>query len=757
MGIDNLKDIWPEWKIVEEIGSGSFGTVYKAERQELGVTSQAAIKVITIPLHESELRSLRADGLSESATYHFFEDTVQKTVSEIRVLESMKGNSYIVSVEDYKVVEHTDRIGWDIFIRMELLTPFVDYISERKLTEEDVIRLGIDICSALELCAQENIIHRDIKPDNIFYSIHGSFKIGDFGIARELAKTGGALTVAGTKHFMAPEVDSKHYDATVDIYSLGIVLYKLLNNNRLPFLDANAQMITPQDYYDALERRMGGEQLPDSVEASPGMSAVLKAACAFDPRSRFQTPSAFKTALESVSTGKGVAAPMPERRNSVNTPPVVETQSPQKSDKPKRKAVSKPKIILCLVLVIVIVVGGFIGVKWIQKLSDPAIDVLAKFDAGDYDGAISLFNEEMSGKSNTVLEDGLKAHLQAIPTDFQDRSIDYKDANAKIDAIARFGILTIRDPLNEARDLVASINASRSAYETAEAFFRDGNFPEAIVQYRLIRDDDENYEKAQEGIQRSIDAYRESILASAEVFAGQKDYVQALATLDAAVKVLEDDKELAQRKTLYQTKLVSEAISGADELASQSKYAEAIAVLDAALQVLPNDLELTAKLSMVNEAKPVSLADLVVVDSIDYKAATGQFTDSFGNTYHGSLDFNPSHRYENYITEAYKESNSTASYAVYNTGGQYKMFSADIVAPSGLSSTAFFLIEVYLDDNADPAWVSEDYTVRTGAVRLDLDITNAGKMKIDVWVKNENRDSEDQHYLISLVDAVLSK
>lgn len=104
-------------------------------------------------------------------------------------------------------------------------------------TEADVIRLGIDMCRALEVCAKENIIHRDIKPSNIFVSEHGDYKLGDFGVARHLEASCRELSKKGTYDYMAPEVyrDSV-YDARADIFSLGIVLYKLMNNGRIPFL-----------------------------------------------------------------------------------------------------------------------------------------------------------------------------------------------------------------------------------------------------------------------------------------------------------------------------------------------------------------------------------------------------------------------------------------------------------------------------------------------------------------------------------------
>lgn len=87
-----------------------------------------------------------------------------------------------------------------------------------------------------EYCQCQNIIHRDIKPENIFVSRFGEFKLGDFGIARELDRSMSGLSKKGTFSYMAPEMyKGEEYDARVDIYSLGIVLYKLCNHNRLPF------------------------------------------------------------------------------------------------------------------------------------------------------------------------------------------------------------------------------------------------------------------------------------------------------------------------------------------------------------------------------------------------------------------------------------------------------------------------------------------------------------------------------------------
>ena len=199
MANDILKNIWPEWEIEDKpLGRGSYGVVYKAVRRDHDMENYAAIKVISIPQSESEVDSIRSEGLSLRDTKTYLEGVVTDFVSEIRLMESFKGVQNIVSVEDYKVVEKEDGIGWDIYIRMELLTPFNKYSADKTLSEQDVIKLGVDICTALELCAKRNVIHRDIKPENIFINEFGDFKLGDFGIARKLENATSGMSQKGT-------------------------------------------------------------------------------------------------------------------------------------------------------------------------------------------------------------------------------------------------------------------------------------------------------------------------------------------------------------------------------------------------------------------------------------------------------------------------------------------------------------------------------------------------------------------------------
>lgn len=293
--------VWPEWKITEKIGEGSYGKVYKAQRTEQGKTFYSAIKVITIPSSQGELSSVRSESPNEQSVKEYFHNLVEDCIQEVNTMEYFRGNSHVVSVEDYKVVEYLDDIGWDIYIRMEYLTGFLDYCMGKELTEKDVIQLGIDLCKALEYCQKQNIIHRDIKPENIFVSRFGEYKLGDFGIARELERNASGLSKKGTFSYMAPEMyKGENYDHRVDIYSLGIVLYRLRNHNRLPFINLGKQLITYRDKENALTRRMSGEELPAPAQAEGRLGQIILKACAYNREDRYQSAEEFREALESL-------------------------------------------------------------------------------------------------------------------------------------------------------------------------------------------------------------------------------------------------------------------------------------------------------------------------------------------------------------------------------------------------------------------------------------------------------------------------
>lgn len=288
--MDEINVIWPSWHTVELIGSGSFGKVYKVKREEIGNISYGAVKVMHIPSDESEIRDLQHSGMEFHSIRSYFEDMVKNLMNEIQIMESLKSANNIVGIEDYQVIPKTEGIGWDIYIRMELLTDLGTWLASHEMSVQDVVKLGMDICSALVACEKVHIIHRDIKIDNVFINQFGSFKLGDFGISKQLEKTRSAVSQKGTNMYMAPEVfRGEHYNKTVDIYSLGILLYRLLNQGRFPFMPPQAVQIYYEDSQKAMQRRLSGEAIPPIPDVPSALSDIIAKACDFRRELRYQS------------------------------------------------------------------------------------------------------------------------------------------------------------------------------------------------------------------------------------------------------------------------------------------------------------------------------------------------------------------------------------------------------------------------------------------------------------------------------------
>ena len=279
---------WPGWETVRLIGRGSFGGVYEIERDVFGHKEKAALKVITIPQSESDIDDLLSDGYDEESITTRFEGYLHDIVREYSMMADMKGCVNIVYCDDVKYIQHDNGIGWDIFIKMELLTPLTKALG-KTVSDEQAIKIATDICSALAFCEKKNLLHRDIKPQNIFVSPDGTYKLGDFGIAKTAERTTSG-TKTGTYKYMAPEVyNNQPYGSKADIYSLGLVLYWLLNERRTPFLPLPPQLPSASDEDRARTRRFSGETIPTPAHGSTELKRIVLKACAYDPKDRYQT------------------------------------------------------------------------------------------------------------------------------------------------------------------------------------------------------------------------------------------------------------------------------------------------------------------------------------------------------------------------------------------------------------------------------------------------------------------------------------
>lgn len=291
---------WPEWETVGLIGQGNYGTVYEIRRDMYGWVDAAALKVISIPQKSSDIVEMKSDGYTDENITEILHNHVQNIVDEYGMMRKMNGTANVVNCDDLRCVPHADGIGWDIYIKMELLKPLPTTLPPY-YDENLVIRLAEDMCSALVLCQNHGIIHRDIKPQNIFLSHNGDYKLGDFGVSKTVEKTMGGTKI-GTYRYMAPEVyNYQPYGVGADIYSLGLVLYWLMNERRLPFLPLPPALIRASEEEKSRKLRFSGKPIPDPAHGSRELKRIVLKACAFDPKDRYQNAREMKADLQRLS------------------------------------------------------------------------------------------------------------------------------------------------------------------------------------------------------------------------------------------------------------------------------------------------------------------------------------------------------------------------------------------------------------------------------------------------------------------------
>jgi len=284
--LKSYEPLWENWTYTGEfLGEGAMSSVFEIQSTAMGMKEVAALKIITVKKNaHGEIK------IPENA------------LNEIKILRTLSGSSNIVNYHDSTQRNIYDDDGnlaeIDILIKMEKLEP----LSEgKKLSEDDVINLARDMCTALMHASDHGIIHRDIKPQNIFLDEDGNYKLGDFGISKIVSGLSEQYTMnIGTLAYTAPEVAGSiggKYDISSDIYSLGLVLYAFLNNGYLPFANSTASL------HDAISKRLAGAPFPSPANGSKSLKSIVMRACTNDRVKRFKTPREMLDALDLLSSG----------------------------------------------------------------------------------------------------------------------------------------------------------------------------------------------------------------------------------------------------------------------------------------------------------------------------------------------------------------------------------------------------------------------------------------------------------------------
>ena len=413
--LNNFKEISDNWEIGEPIGSGSCGktTTYRIIRRTKNNTfvEECALKAVTV---------IEEDGKKCECTEAFLHDYVERREKlvhdmeqEIALMYKLRDCSNIVTYKDYMFYDWEDETGFgcDLYIRMDFYNSLRKRMHHERFSDAMIAKVGVDICSALEVCHKKGIIHRDIKPDNIFINANGDFLLGDFGISKMVDELNRAETRIGTYEYAAPEVvyakEGESYDETVDIYSLGLVLYELANNGKLPFCES----VYAGSYEVGI--RLRGKPVPKPSGCGKALGEVILKACAFDKEKRYQSASNMRKELSEIDSRKiDTVSRLDMSEELYQTLKSDTFRTDKESNHVNRKMIAG--VATCLVIVCIVVMAGVISVineksngeKQTEEATVKQTEVIANDSLKDDFGNISVgLNPGMTDKSMDIILD----------------------------------------------------------------------------------------------------------------------------------------------------------------------------------------------------------------------------------------------------------------------------------------------------------------------------------------------------------------
>ncbi len=340
------------YEITERVGLGGMAEVYRANDKVLG--RMVAVKVM----------------LPQYAADPTFTKRFRQEAASAAKLQS----PYIVSIYDWGLDGETYYIVMEFLRGTDLKTAIQErgFINQRKAAE-----IGSQVAQALSVAHASNIIHRDIKPQNIMIQPDGNIKVMDFGIARAgdagLSQT---ATVLGTAHYVSPEqAQGKDLGPGSDIYSLGVVLYEA-TTGKLPFDGQDAVSVAVKQV-----KEIPAPPRTLNPDIDPSLEAIIMKALEKDPANRFQDASEMRQCLNDYLAGRpvnlgangqqtqvmngGVVAPIPVSNSTSVMPAVSNTSDKGKNaravtaDVPKKKS-KKPLIAIIAIIAAIAVVAGIV-------------------------------------------------------------------------------------------------------------------------------------------------------------------------------------------------------------------------------------------------------------------------------------------------------------------------------------------------------------------------------------------------------------
>lgn len=291
------------------------------------------LKVLSIPAADSQVRAMILSGAyaDEAALHAYYGKVIDEVKQELNAGRKLAESGCFAGALDYQIETKESGVGYDVYILRPFHIPLDELLSRGAITNLRAVNLGIDLCDSVIACREAGYIFGNIKPENVFLTKSGRFMLGDLGLIPLEDLEYACLPEDYLGAYSAPELSeiTSSPNQTMDIYSLGMVLYKIYNGNHDPFEDEH----TGEGMADKL--RMTGKPLPTPIYADYELAGIILKACAFHPEERYQSPEELKQAIC-----------MYMQRNEISdtliVPPIVADETPIAEDAAEEEPEEEP-------------------------------------------------------------------------------------------------------------------------------------------------------------------------------------------------------------------------------------------------------------------------------------------------------------------------------------------------------------------------------------------------------------------------------
>lgn len=378
--------------------------------------------------------------------------------------------------------------------------------------------------------------------------------------------------------------------------------------------------------------------------------------------------------------------------------------------KKAKKKICRSKKVLVTIMSVIIIIGIAGGVLAFFYLNNPEKQIIQAINECDYDSAIKLY-ENIGSASNDLINE-LKSCIETLKNSYREDSKTYDEVKAELYTIKSMNIESLNQEILNAENYLEKMNASKSAFNTAESYYNSGTYNMAIEQYRLVIEEDNNFETAQKNLQDASDKYRKEILSKVDIYKSQNDFSEARSILNNALIYLPSDSKFEESLESIDNVEVQSVIDDAYSSADKGNWDEAKKLLEESKSIYSNNESLNNAYEDIKSKMPITLFNITTVSSDNIKTLTDPIKDRYGNIYDGGILYDA----------------SLDAYGLYNLNCEYTKFEATSFVSTEAENGKKISMAIYVDDKLE--YYKDNITEETQPLKISIDISDNKTMRI---------------------------